>query len=162
LDYGEGKSLLLWWILSYLSLYIVNDTCRYRYNNFLCIEFFIWFCVASLIIIVKRRYGNAAVKNVMFIFDLLLSGWLIARLFNALNLSCQVDVFTVYFLVGQFMYVVSKWILHELPWFSFTVQQGLLCLRCSFNALIVHDIYFRHFSIYLKVAFLWYTAFGDW
>ncbi len=60
------------------------------------------------------------------------------------------------------MYVFSKWISHELPWFSFNVQLGLLCLQMAYSALIVHDVYFRYFPIFLKVAFLWFLAIEDW
>lgn len=140
----------------------MNDTCIHRVINIVCVEYFIWFCIILLIVILKRRYGNIAVEHLEFIFYLLQIVWLIARLCNSLNLSCQMDIITIYFIVWQFQCVICKWIFHELPWFSFNIQQGLLCLCMSYFALQLNDICFRYLSIYFKIAFLWCYALEDW
>ncbi len=118
----------------------MNDTCIHRYDNLRRTECYILSSIILLIIILKWRYGEIVIKYLKFVLDFLTNVWLISRLCNVLNLSCQVDVFTVYFVVWQFTYVFSEWISHELPWFSFNLQRGLLCLWMSFSAIIFHDI----------------------
>jgi hypothetical protein len=162
LDNWQSKSLLQWRVLSFLSLGILNVNLRDRYDHILCTESYIFCSISLLIIKLKWQYNEIVIKYQKFLIDLLTNVWLIARLCNGLNLWCQVDVFTVYFLVWQFTYVFSKWISHELPWFSFNLQRGLLCLWKSFSAIILHDTCLRYSSIHLKLALLWYLAVQDW
>lgn len=138
------------------------DICKDRVDNLFCTETYLFYFVAFLIKIHGWWYGEIAKKHEKFVVTLTANVWLIARLCNSLNLGCQLDVFTVYFIIGQLIFVYFKWISLELPWFSFILQQGLLCLYQSFAAFIIHDISFRYVPIYLKFAFLCYFSFKDW
>ncbi len=140
----------------------MNDTCKYRFFNLFSMEYYIAFSIIVLIEILTWRYGEIVTKYKILMLNLILNVWLIARLCNSLNLWYQVDVFTVYFFVWQFIYLFSKWISQELPWISFTIQQGLLCLWMAFLAFIIHDTASRYFPFYFKFAFLWYYSVEDW
>jgi hypothetical protein len=136
------------------------------YNYFVEILFckatFVCGFISFLIHVLHWRYGKIITKYITLVSSLPAIVWIIARLCNGLNLCCQLDVFTVYFIVWQFIYVIYKWNLFELPYFSFTLRQGLFCLSESIFAFVMHHIWLRYASVLLIFAFLWLSALADW
>jgi prepilin signal peptidase PulO-like enzyme (type II secretory pathway) len=101
-------------------------------------------------------------KNAKFIVFTLIVVWYAARFFNALSLSCQIDVFTVFFVVWQFIYLICKWHAQELPYFSFTLYQASLCIFTAFISYASYDIVLRYLPVQYKFVFLWLIAIQDW
>ena len=86
--------------------------------------------------------------------------WLLARFCDAAHLWCQMDVVTVYFLIGQWTLLRLQWQFRRLPVISTTTHmyRGYLCLAMAAEAFIVHDIIFRYLPGCLSLAYFWIHA----
>lgn len=105
--------------------------------------------------LVKTVYDTLPVVYVVF------SGWLMGRFLDSFALWCQVDVFTVYFLICQFMFVIVQWEYEQLPFVSITFYQGWLCLLMAFNAFLFYDIMFKFLPSPFKFCFFWIFSVKD-
>ena len=90
-------------------------------------------------------------------------GWLLARFCDAFHLWCQMDVVTVYFLIGQWALIRLQWQFKRLPVISTTtyIYRGYLCLAMAAEAFIMHDIIFRYLPRCFSLAFFWIHAVLD-
>ena len=86
--------------------------------------------------------------------------WLLARFCDAAHLWCQMDVVTIYFLIGQWTLLRLQWQFRRLPVISTTTHmyRGYLCLAMAAEAFIVHDIIFRYLPGCLSLAYFWIHA----
>ena len=75
------------------------------------------------------------------------------RFFDSFALWYQVDVFTVYFLIWQLMFVLTQWEYEQLPLLSTTFYQGWLCLLVASQAFVVYDVVFRYLPPSFKFCF---------
>ena len=104
----------------------------------------------------KQAYFLGAVST-------LCTGWILARLGDALHLWCQMDVVTVYFLIGQWTLIRLHWQFKRLPMISTTtvMYRGYLCLAMASQAFIMYDMVFRYLPGCLSLAFFWTHAVLD-
>ena len=79
--------------------------------------------------------------------------WLLGRWCDSLNLWYSVDAFTIYLLVWQISYLIAKWCYHELPWPSFILYQGSICIISAIESFLIYDLYFRYFPSITLVLF---------
>lgn len=101
-------------------------------------------------------------KNVRFVVYTLTVVWFAGRFFNALYLSCPIDILTVFFLFWQLICLVCKWYSFELPCLSFTLHQASLCLFMAFITYSFYDIVLRYLPVRYRFLLLWFTAIEDW
>lgn len=141
-----------------IILFIVNDTCKYYWNN----KIFILFLII-LLCDPERKYQIEPVKkNAKFVVSTLIAVWLAARFFNVLYLSCPIDIFTVFFVFWQLICLICKWHSFELPFFSFTLQQASLCISSAFISYAHYDIVLRYLPVQYRFILLWFIAIEDW
>jgi hypothetical protein len=87
--------------------------------------------------------------------------WLLARYCEDKDLCYQVDVFTVYLLVWQFIYLMCKWEEHDFSYPFLILQQGSLRVSASFLAFFYYDFMFRYLTIQFNFALLWLWSLYD-
>ncbi|UJR18129.1 hypothetical protein I4U23_005029 [Adineta vaga] len=71
------------------------------------------------------------------------------------------NIFTVYFLVWQFMYVMCKWECYELSWPLLIFQQASSCISSSLTVFFLYDILYRYVPFQLKIIFVWSLSLYD-
>ncbi len=98
---------------------------------------------------------------IVFLSLVITTNWLLARYCHSIYMSYEVDIFTVYFLVWQFVGLIYKWLDQDLPILSFTLHQKVTCLSMAFLAFIVYDLVLRPAPTYVGFAFVWLTSFID-
>jgi hypothetical protein len=86
--------------------------------------------------------------------------WFLARLYDDIDISYQVDVFTIYFLVWQFSYPICQWSTHQLSWPILILQQGSMCLFPVIVIFLLHENIFRYY-LSIELAIFWIIAFAD-
>jgi hypothetical protein len=91
----------------------------------------------------------------------IISAYLLARFCESVDLWCKLDIFTVYFLIGQFMFFIIRWEFQQLPLLSLTFYQGWLCMSVAFETFFVYDIMFRYLSRQLNFLFFWISSIVD-
>jgi hypothetical protein len=149
-------------IIYIFYLFLVNDTCKYYWDNTRYIKVIIFSLVVSLKDLPIRYPIEPVKKNIEpLVFTLFAVGF-VARFCNALSFRCQIDVFTVFFLMWQFTFLIYKWYTWKLPWFSFTLHQTSLCTYMAFISYAFYDMVLRYFPVRYKFGFLWFLAIKDW
>jgi len=113
-----------------------------------------------IIITLLSCYGLKILHYFFPVILTIVNVWLLARLCDDIHLSYQVDVFTIYFLVWQFIYPISKWCTHQLSWPALILHQGSMCLLPAIVVFIIHSRGFRYFPS-MELAVFWITAFYD-
>ncbi|CAF4888147.1 unnamed protein product [Rotaria socialis] len=88
-------------------------------------------------------------------------GLLVARFCDAFNLSCPLDIFTVYFLIWQIMFIITEWESNKLPLISLTFYRAWLCIMPASIIFVIHDFVFRYLPIQVNFLLLWLIAFAD-
>ena len=88
----------------------------------------------------------------------IMGAWLIGRICDAFDLWYPVDVVTVYFLIGQVMFMISKWDYLELQPVSGIVYRGRLCLVMACIAFIGHDLALRYLPLWFRFYLFWLYA----
>ncbi len=140
----------------------MNDTCKYYWNNIIYMKIFILSLVISLNDIAMSYQPESVKKNAQLIAFTLIIVWFATRFCNATSFQCQIDVFTVFFLFWQLIFLIYKWRCQELPWFSFTLHQALLNICVAFISYAAYDMVLRYLQLRYKIALLWFLAVRDW
>ncbi|CAF1280552.1 unnamed protein product [Rotaria sordida] len=101
-------------------------------------------------------------QNVIIISSLMImTSWLLARCCDTIYIWYEVDIFTVYLLVWQFVCLIHKWIHQDLPYLSFTLHQKACCLYMAFLAFIMHDVALKYLPTHINFALLWVMSIVD-
>jgi hypothetical protein len=101
-------------------------------------------------------------QNIIALLSLIITtNWLLARFCDNIYICYEVDIFTVYFFVWQFVGLIYKWLHQDLPIISFTLHQKATCLSMAFLAFIMYDIVFRPLPTYVSFAFVWLMSVTD-
>ena len=87
--------------------------------------------------------------------------WLSNRYYTDRPLENPLDVFTVYFIVWQFVQLICHWQSHELWWPALILQQASLCLFTAFTALIPYEIIVRPLPSQFYFTVLWIRSLID-
>jgi hypothetical protein len=140
----------------------VNDTCIYYWDQIIPIKSMMFSLVMALRDLATRYHVECVKKNVQPLVLALITVWFGTRFCNARSFQSQVDVFTVFFLIGQFVFLICKWYCEELPCFSFTLHQASLCTLVAFISYAFYDAVFRYFPVHFKFGILWLVAIKDW
>jgi hypothetical protein len=99
--------------------------------------------------------------NIRSIIFTIINSLLLARFCDAFNLRCQLDIFTVYFLIWQIMFLLTEWEFQNLPLISLTFYQGWLCIMQSFLIYFIHDFFFGLLPIEVNFLCIWILALAD-
>jgi hypothetical protein len=91
----------------------------------------------------------------------IINSLLLARFCHAFNICCQFDIFTVYFLIWQIMFVTTEWELEKLTLISHTVYRGWLCIMPAFLMYFLYDFFFRLLPIEVNFLYIWLLAIAD-
>jgi hypothetical protein len=140
----------------------VNDTCKYYWDNIIYIKLIICSLVISLKDVPTRYQVELVKKNIKPIVFTLFAVCFLTRFCNALSFRCQIDVFTVFFLLWQFIFLIYKWYSEELPCFSFALHQASFCAGVAFISYVSHDMVYRYVPVRYKFGLLWFLAIKDW
>jgi len=108
----------------------------------------IWICGTSLI--------PRLLLGVLTIFIV----WLLARWCDSFHMWYSVDVFTIYFLVWQFIYLMFQWCYHQLSWPFLIFYQVSICILTAIAAFLFYDLVFRYFPSIILVI-IWFACFYD-
>ncbi|CAF3360143.1 unnamed protein product [Rotaria socialis] len=101
-------------------------------------------------------------QNIIVLLSLIITtNWLLARYCYNIYMSHEVDIFTVYFLVWQFVGLIYKWLHQDLPIISFTLHQKATCLSMAFLAFITYEVVLRPLPTYVGFAFVWLMSVID-
>ena len=84
--------------------------------------------------------------------------WLLGRFFDKIHLEYQVDIFTMYLLVWQLMFIAVKWEFEQYAIFSLTFYRGWLCFLMACNAFIFHDTACRYLPA--PIIWMWFWLFS--
>jgi hypothetical protein len=106
-------------------------------------------------------YGVRLLNRVRPIIQTTLIVWLLARYCEGKDLYYSVDVFTIYLLVWQCVYVMCKWEDNELSFPFLILQQGSLCISAAVMTFLFYDFQYRFFPIQFNFALLWLWALYD-
>ncbi|CAF1413848.1 unnamed protein product [Rotaria magnacalcarata] len=85
----------------------------------------------------------------------------LARFCDAFNFSYSLDIFTVYFLVWQVMFLITAWELQILPLISLTFFRGCQCMIPAFIMYFVYDFFFRLLPMEVNFLLIWIFALAD-
>lgn len=144
------------------SIILVNKTCEYffisedKYN--------IPILLPTIVLHMSQLVCFGLEKKSIYVrpvISTIICGWFIARLFDGVDLWYKMDMISVYFLIWQLMFVITKWELKRLPIFSPTFIRGWLCVLMAFGAFTVYDTIFRYLSAQVSFIFLWCISFAD-
>ncbi|CAF3513389.1 unnamed protein product [Rotaria socialis] len=83
------------------------------------------------------------------------------RFCDAFNFSYSLDIFTVYFLVWQVMFLITAWELQILPLISLTFFRGCQCMIPAFIMYFVYDFFFRLLPMEVNFLLIWIFALAD-
>lgn len=92
---------------------------------------------------------------------IIICGWLMGRLWDNVGLWYEVDMITIYFLIWQVIFIITKWELKQLPISSLGFYRGWSCTWWAFGAFIAHDTIFRYLSTQIRFIFFWMVAVAD-
>ena len=87
--------------------------------------------------------------------------WLLNRFYTDQQWDSSLDLFTVYFIVWQFVQLICHWQSHELWWPALILQQASLCLFTAFTALVPYEIIVRHLPSQFYFTVLWIRSLID-
>lgn len=87
--------------------------------------------------------------------------WYLIRFCIGFNIWCKLDIFTVYFLIWQFMSLMNNWDKQYLPVFSINLYRGWLCLTTALIAFLYYDAIFRYLPSWMCFVYLWITSVRD-
>jgi len=91
----------------------------------------------------------------VFLLLMITTNWLVARYCDTIDMGYEVDIFTVYFFVWQFIYLIYKWLYQDLPMLSFSLHQKATCLYMALTAFMEYDVLFRLLPTYMFFAVVW-------
>lgn len=86
---------------------------------------------------------------------------LLSRLCDGFHLSCEMDLFTGYFLIWQIMSVMNEWESERLPLSSLLFYRGLICVVMGFMTYAVYDFLFRYFPMKYNFLGVWVLSLVD-
>jgi hypothetical protein len=90
-----------------------------------------------------------------------INAWCLARFCDAFDVVYPVDVFTVYFLLWQCMFIKIKWDYDELPLFSINLYRVFICWLVASSTVFAHDLIFRYLPHCFTLAFVWKESVSD-
>jgi hypothetical protein len=105
-------------------------------------------------------YGSKIIPRLLLGILVIFNVWLLARWCNSFHFRYSADIFTVYLLVWQFIYLIFQWCFHKLSWPCLILYQASICILTAIEAFMFYDLFFRYFpSIHLVLA--WFASFDD-
>jgi len=147
-------------IYSYFYIIIiVSENCKYfdsTYDTFLLVSILIFEMICINVFDIEKSTYSIRPIIYTIIYSLL-----VARFCDAFNLYCPLDLFTVYFLIWQIMFIITEWESDKLPLISLTFYRGWLCIMPASMIFFIHDFVFRYLSIQVNFFLLWLIAFAD-
>ncbi len=107
-------------------------------------------------------FKNHVFIIIIILFLTIVISWFLTRYCDNIDMWYEVDVFTVYFFVAQFVCLIYKWLHQDLPIISFTLHQKATCLSMALITFIVYDIFFSLFvPTYISFATIWLMSIID-
>ncbi len=117
--------------------------------------------ILHLFVVLVLCFGVQLFGRVKPIILTILVSWLITRYFDNKNIYYKMDVLSIYFIVWQFIYLLSKWEDLELKCPLLIIQQASCCASSSIMAYLFHDIIFVYFPFEFKIIWLWLYSLYD-
>ncbi|UJR22355.1 hypothetical protein I4U23_025417 [Adineta vaga] len=105
-------------------------------------------------------FGSKIVPRLLLGILTMINVWLLARWSDNFHFWYPIDIFTVYFLVWQFSYLMFQWCYHQLSWPFLIFYQASLCILIAIGAFIMYDLVFRYFST-INLVVIWFVCFYD-
>ncbi|UJR22358.1 hypothetical protein I4U23_025420 [Adineta vaga] len=105
-------------------------------------------------------FGSKIVPRLLLGILTMINVWLLARWSDNFHFWYPIDIFTVYFLVWQFSYLMFQWCYHQLSWPFLIFYQASLCILIAIEAFIMYDLVFRYFST-INLVVIWFVCFYD-
>ncbi|UJR07114.1 hypothetical protein I4U23_011402 [Adineta vaga] len=102
----------------------------------------------------KNRYIRPIIAT-------LICGWLIARLLDGVDCCYKIDVVSVYFLIWQVMFVITKWELKQIAVCSPAFNRGSTIVILALGAFTAYDTICRYLSTQVSFIFFWMVSFAD-
>ncbi|CAF3694408.1 unnamed protein product [Rotaria sp. Silwood1] len=99
--------------------------------------------------------------NIRPVIYTIINSLLLARFCHSFNICCQFDIFTVYFLIWQIMFLITEWELEKLPFISLSFYRGWLCIMPAFHMYFLYDFFFRRLPIEVNFLYIWLFAIAD-
>jgi hypothetical protein len=87
--------------------------------------------------------------------------WLTGRFWDGLNLWYKIDVFTVYFVIWQILFVIHKWERKQVPVLSRNFYRGWLCLLMACQAIVFYDAIFSYLPFLHMFNYFWIHSIDD-
>jgi hypothetical protein len=95
------------------------------------------------------------------LLHIIAGSWFFARFCNGFHIWCELDIFTVYFIIWQFMSLVTKWEKEYFPICSLNIYRGWLCTATAFESFLYYDAIFRYFPSWISFGYIWISSFED-
>lgn len=113
-------------------------------------------------LLILLLYADRQLPNIIFpLLLIIMTNWFLARYCDTIYIWYEVDIFTVYFFVWQFVCLIYQWIHQDLPYLSYTLYQKASCLFTAFLAFMVYDIMLQFLPRYLAFGFIWLMSVVD-
>ena len=91
----------------------------------------------------------------------IINAWCLARFCDAFDVMYPADVFTVYFLLRQCMFIKLKGDYSGLPVLSVNLYRVSICRLVAPTAFFIHDVVLRYLSNVLTLALFWEESVTD-
>jgi hypothetical protein len=117
--------------------------------------------IIYLFLALRLCFGVQLFDRLKPIILTILVSWLITRYFDNKNIYYKMEVLSIYFIVWQFIYLLSKWEDLELKCPLLIIQQASCCASSSIMAFLFHDIMFVYFPFQFKIIYLWLYSLYD-
>jgi hypothetical protein len=119
------------------------------------------FLIVSFCLVLRLCFGEQLFDRLKPIILTIFVSWLITRYFDNKNIYYKMDVLSIYFIVWQFIYPLSKWEDLELKYPLLIIRQASCCASSSIMAFLFHDIMFVYFPFQFKIICLWLYSLYD-
>ena len=94
-------------------------------------------------------------------FNTIINAWCLARFWYVFDVVYPVDVFSVYFLLWQCMFIKLKWDYEELPAFSIVLYRVSICWLVASASFFIQDSILRYLPKLVTLAFFWTESVTD-
>ena len=105
-------------------------------------------------------YGSKIIPCLLLGMSLVFNAWLLARWCDSFHFWYPLDIFTVYFLIWQIIYLMFQWCYRQLSWPCLIFYQASICIVTAIEAFIFYDLFFRYFPS-VTIIMIWLACYDD-
>jgi hypothetical protein len=143
------------------SLCLVGDICSSFFLDEEVVRVFLTLTVISLIMALTLFYSDRILDHCHHVMAIMWCVELLGRYLNFLEISDQIDLVTVYFVVWQLISVVWTWMCRLLPSAILLIEQVATCIFLSATAFALHHCVFRYVPKEVSLASFWILSVAD-